>query len=151
MFDIIYTASSAAALLKINGVNLLLPQSEIRSLESVTDVDVIAPALHSTGWITYLHKRWPVYCLSEKLTLLTNMEKETRACALIAMGAGYIGIMCNDMIVLKNFTAQRYDLPVAMRLPDSPVLYLVQYEQEIASVSNAARLTAYIEQQVLKS
>ncbi len=151
MLQVVYPASSAAALLKINGLNLLLPQGEVRSLESATDVDVAAPALRSTGWITYLHKRWPVYCLSERLTLLAQMPLESRACALVAMGAGYIGIMCNDMIVLKNFTAQRYDLPVAMRLPESPVLYLVQYEQEIACVSNAGRLTAYIEQQVLKS
>jgi hypothetical protein len=151
MLQIVYPAAIAAALLKINGVNLLLPQGEIRSLESVSDVDLIAPALHSMGWINYLQKRWPVYCLSKNLTLLTQMEVETRACALIPMGAGYIGIMCNDMIVLKNFTAQRYDLPAAMCLPDSPVLYLVPYEDEIACVSNAARLTAYIHQQVLKA
>lgn len=151
MLQVIHPAQDAAALLKINGLNLLLPQGEIRSLESVTDVDETAPALLSAGWITFLQKRWPVYCLSEKLTLLAHMPLESRACALVAMGAGYIGIMCNDMIVLKNFTAQRYDLPVAMRLPDSPVLYLVQYEQDIACVSKASRLTAYIEQLVLKS
>jgi hypothetical protein len=138
--------NATAALLKIGSLNLLLPQGEIRTLESSTDVDLSAPVLHSTGWISYMQKRWPVYCLSEALALMDAVPAERRACAMMAMGAGYIGIMCDDMIVLKNFTAQRYELPVAMRLPNTPILYLAGYEQGIASVSNANRLTAYVGQ-----
>jgi len=144
-------SSTTAALLKIKGLNLLLPQGEVRTLESVKDVDTAAPALHSTGWVAYVQKRWPVYCLSEELTLLKEMPAERRACAMMAMGAGYIGILCDDMIVLKDFAAQRYELPVAMKLPDTPILHLVAYEQGIACVSNATRLTAYIGQLVLKA
>ena len=141
----------AAELLKIDGLNLLLPQGEVRTLEPVTQLDVLAPALHSVGWITYLQKRWPVYCLSEDLSVLTIVPSARRACALMALGAGYIGIMCDDMIVLKDFAAQRYELPVAMRLPDMPILNIVAYEQGIACVSNARHFTSYVEQQVLKA
>jgi hypothetical protein len=142
--------TSTAALLKIGSLNLLLPQGDIRTLESSADVDTIAPALYSVGWITYLQKRWPVYCLAEELALMNIVPPERRACAMIAMGVGYIGIMCDDMIVLKDFTAQRYELPAAMKMADTPILYLVDYEQGIASVCNANRLTAYIGQLVLK-
>ncbi len=138
--------NATAALLKIGSLNLLLPQGEIRTLESSTDVDLNAPALHSTGWVTYMQKRWPVYCLSETLALMDVVPTERRACAMLALGAGYIGLMCDDMIVLKNFSAQRYELPAAMRLPNTPILYLADYEQGIASVCNANRLTAYIGQ-----
>jgi hypothetical protein len=143
-------SSTASALLTINGLNLLLPQGEIRTLESATDVDVIAPALHSAGWVSYAQKRWPVYCLSDELALVAHVPPERRACALLAMGAGYIGILCDDMIILKDFAAQRFELPVAMKLPDTPIMHLVAYEQGIACVSNAKKLTAYIEQLVLK-
>ena len=143
--------NTAAALLKINNLNLLLPQGEIRTVESSTDVDMVAPALHSAGWVNYMQKRWPVYCLSEELALMNVVPAERRACAMMAMGAGYIGIMCDDMIVLKNFTAQRYELPVAMRMENTPIMYLVDYEQGIASVCNASRLTAYIGQLVLNA
>lgn len=142
-------SSTASALLKINGLNLLLPQGEIRTLESATDVDVIAPALHSAGWVLYAQKRWPVYCLSDELALMPLVPPERRACAMLAMGAGYIGIMCDDMLILKDFAAQRFELPVAMKLPDTPIMHLVAYEQGIACVSNAKRLTAYIGQLVL--
>lgn len=141
--------NTTSALLKINGLNLLLPQSEIRTLESATDIDVKGPVLHSVGWIEYSRKRWPVYCLSEELTLMAVVPPERRACAMLLMGAGYIGVMCDDMIILKDFSAQRYELPVAMRLADTPILYLVSYEQGIACASNANRLTSYIEQLVL--
>lgn len=144
------SGTSTAALLKIDSLNVLLPQGDIRTLESSTDVDTIAPALHSVGWTTYLQKRWPVYCLSEELALMNIVPPERRACAIVTMGTGYIAIMCDDLIVLKDFTAHRYELLVAMKIAATPILYLVDYEQGIASVCNANRLTAYIGQLVLK-
>lgn len=141
--------TTAATLLKIGGLNLLLPQVDIRTLESATDVDRVAPALHSAGWISYIQKRWPVYCLSEDMALMNVVPHERRACALMTMGAGYIGIMCDDMIVLKNFSTQRYDLPVAMKFTNTPILHLVTFEQDLACVSNARCLTAYVGQLVL--
>ena len=143
--------NTSAALLKIGGLNLLLPQSEIRSLELSTDIDTASPALHSAGWIIYAQKRWPVYCLTHELGLMDVVPAERRACAILAMGAGYLGIVCDDMILRKEFVAQHYELPLAMRLPNTPILYLVDYEQGIACASNALRLTAYIGQMVLNT
>jgi hypothetical protein len=143
--------SVTAALLKIDRLNLLLPQVEIRTLESATDIDASSPALHSVGWISYARKRWPVYCLTEELALMAAAPAERRACAMLAMGAGYIGIMCDDMVILKEFSGQRYDLPQAMKLPNTPILHLAAYAEGIASVSNATRLTAYLEQLVANS
>ena len=144
-------SNTTAALLKINSLNLLLPQGDIRTLESSTDINLVAPALHSVGWVSYQQKHWPVYCLSEELALLDVIPPERRACAMLNMGAGYIGIMCDDMVVLKNYTAQRYELPIAMKAANTPILYLVGYEQGIASVCNAGRLTAYVGQLVINA
>lgn len=146
-----YGSNTTAALLKITGLNLQLPQGDIRTLESATDVDTAAPALHSIGWIAYAQKRWPVYCLSEELALMAVVPSERRACALLTMGAGYIGILCDDMIILKDIAAQRYELPDAMRLADTPILHLVAYEQGIACVTNATQLTAFVEQLVVNA
>lgn len=143
--------TTAAALLKINGLNLLLPQGEIRTLESASGINTVAPALGSVGWIAYQQKSWPVYCLSEELNLMTIAPPERRACAMMTMGAGFIGILCDDMIILKDFVAQRHELPLAMKLPDTPILSLVHYEQGIACVSNATQMTAYIEHQVFNT
>lgn len=142
-------SNTAAALLKINGLNLLLPQGEIRTLESARDIDPVAPALRSIGWIAYARKRWPVYCLTEGLSLMAVVPSERRACAMLTMGAGYIGIMCDDMIILKDFAAQLYEIPHVMSEPHTPILHLVFYEEGIACASNANKLTTYIGQLVL--
>ena len=142
--------SSAAALLKIDKLQLLLPQGEVRSLESATDIDVTAPALHSVGWISFGQKRVPVYSLSEDLNLMSGVTSERRACAMLTLGSGYIGILCNDMIILSNFSGARHLLPAAMRLADTPILQLAEYEQGIVCVTSAHKLTTYIEQMVVQ-
>lgn len=134
----------AAAMLKLDGLNLLLPQADIRTLESASDMDPAAPALNSAGWIPFQHKRWPVYCLSEKLELLDELPSGRRACVMLAYGGGFMGVLCNDVTVLKNFDASALDLPVAMRLPDTPITSLIEYAGGIACASNAARLTTYV-------
>ena len=134
----------AAAMLKMDGLNLLLPQRDIRTLESASDMDRSAPALNSPGWVPFQHKRWPAYCLSENLELMDEMPPDRRACVMFSYGGGFTGILCNDVIVLKDFDAPSFELPAAMRLPDTPITGLIEYAEGIACVSNAARLTSYV-------
>ena len=143
--------NATTTLLKINGLNLLLPQGEVRTLEPAADIDPVAPALHSIGWVAYARKRWPVYCLSAELSLMAVAPLERRACALLTMGGGYIGIMCDDMIILKDFAAQLYEIPPAMNTPNTPIQYLASYAEGIACATNANKLTAYIGQLVLNT
>jgi hypothetical protein len=144
-------SNASAALIKIGELNLLLPPSEVRSLESITDLDTSQPALHSIGWVVYMQKRWPVYCLSEDLTIMDVVPIERRACVILLMGAGYIGVLCNDLSMQKNIASQRYELPPAMRLSSSPILYLIEFEQGIACATSTLRLTDYLQKQVLNS
>jgi len=142
--------STAVELLRIDKLNLLLPQGDVRALESATDIDVRAPALHSVGWIPFAHKRAPVYSLSDDLKLMSDVSPERRACVMLTLGSGYIGILCNDMVILKDFTGLRHSLPVSMRLADTPILQLAEYEQGIVCITSAHKLTQYIEQLVVQ-
>ena len=142
--------STAAELLRIDKLNLLLPQGDVRALESATDIDVTAPALHSVGWIQFAHKRAPVYSLSDDLSLMPDISPERRACAMLTLGSGYIGVLCNDMIILNNFSETRHDLPISMRLSDTPILQLAEYEQGVVCITSAHKLTKYIEQRVVQ-
>ena len=142
--------SNAAALLKIDNLNLLLPQSEVRSLESAADIDITGPALHGVGWISYAHKRVPVYNLSEALSLLPTRSNERRACVILTLGSGFIGVLCNDLIILKNINFERHALPPVMRLGDTPVLALAEFEEKLLCMSNAHIITSYIERLVVQ-
>ena len=61
------TMHAAAAVLKIQSLELMFPQNEIRTLESASDMDGSDPKANSAGWISYMRQRWPVYCLSEQM------------------------------------------------------------------------------------
>jgi hypothetical protein len=142
--------NATAAVLKIDGLALMLPQTEVRALESASDVGGSDPAKKSIGWISYMRQRWPVYCLSEQLELLGSAPSSRRTCALLAIENGYIGVLCDDVSVQKQITGKSHELPLAMKTADTPVTKLIPFGGELMSVTSAKRLAAYIDLQVCK-
>lgn len=140
------TSLSSSALITIAGMRLVLPQSEIRALEAAADVDTQDPDPFSVGWIQYLQLRWPTFCLSPDLTLLSKIPKERRACILLASDAEYMGILCDEVrIARQSDLGQRLDLPQAMNLPDTPVLGLVTVnEGDVGCLTSAKQLVSHI-------
>lgn len=142
---------AAGAVLKIDTLDLLIQQSEIRTLESVSDVDSSAPGTKSMGWISFAQQRWPVYSLSSQLDLQSSVPAARRTCALLALEQGYVGVLCDDVTILKQVSGQLFELPVAMRRSDTPIHGVISYNQGVACVSDANRLAAYIGQQIQRS
>lgn len=138
---------AAGAVLKIDTLDLLIQQGEIRTLESASDVDGSNPEKGSVGWISYAQQRWPVFCLSTQLDLQLSVPAARRTCVLLALQRGYIGVLCDDVTVLKQVSGQLYELPIAMRRNDTPLHGVVAYNQGVACVSDANRLAAHIAQQ----
>lgn len=130
--------------LRIDALDLLIQQSEVRALESASDVDGRDPEKNSVGWILYLQQRWPVYCLSAQLDLQSSVPENRRTCALLALAQGYIGVLCDDISSLQQVSGRLFELPVAMRKIDTPIHGVIVYNQGIACVSDANGLAAYI-------
>ena len=142
--------NATAAVLKINGLELMLPQTEVRALESASDVGGSDPMERSVGWIGYMRQRWPVYCLSEELELLGSVPSSRRTCALLAIESGYVGVLCDDVSVQKQIAGKSHELPFAMRTADTPITGLLPYGGGLMSITGARRLAAYIDLQVRK-
>lgn len=134
----------AAALLKIAGTHLLLPQTDIRTVEAAADVDTNEPLTGSVGWISYAQQRWPVYCLSEDLELLTRVPPACRVCVLLAVEAEYMGVLADDVSIVRQIPQRQYELPASMRRAGSPVQYLLSMDDGIVCVSCARQLAGYI-------
>ncbi|HLY96920.1 MAG: hypothetical protein ACM3W8_07255 [Sideroxydans sp.] len=143
--------NASAAVLKIDGLDLLFQQSDVRALESASSVDGNASREGSVGWISYMRQRWPVYCLSDQLELLIGVPPSRRTCALLALETGYVGMLCNDVTIVKWPAGQCHEVPVAMKRADTPVLGLLPSGDKLLCVSAPNRLAAYIEHQVHKS
>ncbi|HLP96928.1 MAG TPA: chemotaxis protein CheW [Sideroxyarcus sp.] len=139
-----HTISTTSALLRFSGLYLALPQQEILAIEAMAEIDPHEAEPHSIGWLTHAQQRWPVYCLSAELALLTAVPGERRVCVLLGAEDGCVGIVC-DEISIEQTLDQRHELPPAMCVPHTPVQGLVVLgEDRIACVSDATRLAAYV-------
>lgn len=135
---------AVAVVLKLDGVEILFEQGEVRTLEAAIDVDTRHPALLSHGWIQHLQEDWPVYSLSGKLDLLATAPASRMACALLAVDSGYLGLLCDDAYILRKVDSAHVDLPPAMMLPSSPIQGVLPYEGRLLCRCNASLLAARI-------
>ncbi|MDP3653646.1 MAG: hypothetical protein Q8R67_18400 [Rhodoferax sp.] len=135
-----------AVLLKIGGMRLVLAQADVRSLESVMDIDPADCPQGSVGWAPYAGQRWPAYCLGEGLLLLEPIPAARRVCALLALPQGYLGVLCDEARTLVDFQEASFEIPACMYVAQSPISGLRMVEEGLACVSDAGRLSAYLQQ-----
>lgn len=131
-------------LLTIAGLRLMLPQEDIRTVESVTDIVTADAPVRGTGWIKYLGQVWPVYCFSEELEFLSYIPSSRRACVILALNGAYYGLLCDDARVCFDFAHQSFDIPASMQLAISPLSGLAHYEEGLACVSDASHISNYV-------
>jgi hypothetical protein len=136
--------TAQVVVLKIGELRLMLPQGDVRTLESATDVVPTDPPANGVGWINYAGQRWPVFCPSHELEFLVSVPAARRACVLLPVESGYVGILCDDAGILAHFSGQRHDVPRAMRLPASPICGLVMLADGLACISNAGLLARFL-------
>jgi hypothetical protein len=140
--------STQVVVLKIDGLRLMLPQGDIRTLESAADIVRSNPPENGSGWIAYAGQNWPVYCLSDELGFLTEVPATRRACVLLARQSGYLGLLCDDASILAHFSGQVHAVPAAMSLPESPLNGLIMAEDGLVCVSNAGLLAQFMDRSV---
>lgn len=130
-------------LLRMDDLQLMLPQGEVCAVESAADIrrsDAVAPAI---GHIAYAGQNWPVLCLNRELDALDVVAPGRRACAMLATGRGFLGVLCNDVRVLNQLPDTSHTLPVAMRTVGTPIQSLMQFESGIACLSDMRHLVRF--------
>lgn len=130
-------------LLRIDGMQLMLPQGDVCAVESVADIqsqDAVAPAV---GRIAYLGQSWPVLSLNGELQTLASIPPARRACVMLATGKGFLGLLCDDVRVLNQLSGADYALPVAMRTANTPIQAVMPFENGLACLSDTRHLLRY--------
>jgi hypothetical protein len=120
-----------------------LPQAEIQSLESLTDIDPEVRIPHSVGAVAFAGEWWPVYCLSGELRILPHMPDSRRACPLLDNGADRFGLVC-DQVETLTVAPRLLALPACMALPDSPIRALVLLDNGLGSATTTEHLAALL-------
>ena len=140
-------AASGLAVLSMDGLKLLLPQSAIQTLEPALDLEVDDKNPRVAGFLTFEGKRWPVHCLSKDFVATKRIPETRRFCVFLKAKQGFFCLLCDNVLLLKNEHAKMTPIPICMNAANSPFQYLAMLEKGIACVSSVERLVDYVQPQ----
>jgi len=137
------SGSQAYALLSIDGLSLLIPRHEIRSLVLVDDIHVaIETEENAMGHIAFENRDWPVFSLSRQLIPLHSITEASRICVILHIDNKYIGLLCDQ---IQNIEQQQVQgLRACMHTTDTPILGLLIYENAVACATSTKRLNTFL-------
>ena len=137
-------AAGRYALVKLDGMHLMLQQDGIRTLESLADLRPDEPPENGIGWINFQQAKWPVYCLTEDLAVTATLPPSRRICALLSIKNGFVGLACNEVVLLQEGECRPHAVPDCMTAACSPITALVHYGEGMACLTSTQRLADYL-------
>lgn len=127
--------------LLMDGLNLMIPQSDIYSLEPATDLIANHDSSHVIGFLYEHAKQWPIYALSSALVPLANKPHSYRIIVLMKNVTQAYGLLCEQIYALKGEQISLHTLPAIMQSSASPLTHLAQYDEQVHCVSSAQLLS----------
>jgi hypothetical protein len=136
----IYTAEHFA-LLSFAGLQLLIPQNDIYSLEPTVDITPAVTDNGSLGQLKQGDQVWSLYALSSDLTLLTSRPDSYRIAILMKNIQPAFGLLCEQVNTIDRSQIRIHPIPPAMDYKDSPLLALALTGEEVRTISSASALS----------
>ena len=137
--------------LSFGGIELLMPQNEILSIESVYELDSNIKDGKHIGEIYKQGYKLQVYCFSDSMEILKKLPKDRIKCVVIRHSHSGFAILCNDInnIILSDISIQ--NIPICMNSDLMPFSHLCLYKEDdhiskLGLVTNAICLNKYIDQ-----
>lgn len=123
------------------GLQLLIPQSDIYSLEPTVDMTPCPDVIGAAGQLQQGNEVWSLYALSSDLSLLDRCPPSYRIAVLLKNVKPVFGLLCEQIDTLAQNQISIHPVPTAMRNPKSPLLALAIYGEEVHYISSASALT----------
>jgi hypothetical protein len=133
-------------LLIFDGLPLLIPQSDIYSLEPT--VDVIPTITHSgsVGQLSQSGNTWSLYAFSSELNLLPICPDSYHIAILMKNVQPLYGLLCEQVDTINRSQISIHPIPPAMNSENSPLLALALYGEEVRYISSASALSRLFSQ-----
>jgi len=123
------------------GVQLLIPQSDIYSLEPTIDMTPCLDTIGAVGQLQQGSEMRSLYALSSDLNLLKSCPDSYRIAVLLKNVNPVYGLLCEQIDTLTRNQIHIQPIPRAMHNPKSPLLALAVYGKEVRYISSASALT----------
>ena len=131
------------------GIELLIPQSDVFSIESVYELITADNHQGCVGYIQQQADMIPVYCMAAELEFLDEApENRTQCVVLHHMGKAY-SILCEEIKNIQLSDINFEAVPACILHPGMPLSHLAIYSeseqgQKLGLVSNADLLGQYM-------
>ena len=132
------------AVLSLEGLNLLLPQEDVHSVEPILDVEPATNQRTAASWVDQAQERWPIYCLSPELDTMRDLPVERRVCVLLDRDEVGFGLAVEQVTALQQGQLRFFSLPICMRTPGSPVRAMACQDEAVLCVTTAIDLADYL-------
>ncbi len=130
------------AVLTMDELALLIPQHQVHALEPAFDVQ--RSEGEDAGSIAVAGASWPVYCLSKDLRPIREVPADRHICVLLESGAGLLGVLCDQVVMIEQMGLDILPLPRCMRTPGTPLQGLVLHAERVLCVTSADDLLGCI-------
>lgn len=129
------------AVLVFAGLQVLIPQNDIFSLEPIIDMTPPDADSRSVGQLQQSGHAWSLYALSANLTLLTSRPDSYRIAILIKNSQPVCGLLCEQVYSIERSEISIHPVPAAMQCENSPLLALAMVGEEVRCISSATILS----------
>jgi len=129
------------AVLVFAGLQLLIPQNDIFSLEPTIDMTPSTTTIGSVGQLQQSNQAYALYALSADFTLLNSCPESYRIAVLMKNVNPVYGVLCEQIDTIKRDQLSIHPVPAAMRRENSPLLALALVGEEVRYISSANALS----------
>ena len=138
------------SILSFDGIDLVMPQSDIVSIESLHELSSQFDNPLSIGKLKLQGKDVPVFCFSENMDFLTYHPVDRVQCVIIKYNTVLFGIVCCELQNKVLNTLCIEDIPPLMQKINMPITHFCLYKasdsaRKFGLVTDADALNHYIE------
>jgi len=135
--------------LSFAGIELIVPQSEVLSIESIYELESNED---NENYIGVIHKqgiKLPVYCFSRSMDIYKSLPEDRFQCVVLRHEEFLFSLLCNEMTNTVINEIEFHNLPKCMNNSLIPLTHLCVYKgadnmRKLGMVTNAVCLNEYI-------
>jgi hypothetical protein len=134
------------AILSFDGINLLVPQANVVTIEMSSSFERRAQQNGALGNLSMGNVEWPVFALDAKFNSLVECPKNYRYCVAVSInGAAAFSLACEEVGAVVVESEDVFDaLQDCMRAPASPIESLLYRDERLLLRVNVDRMANYL-------
>lgn len=137
------------SMLSFAGIKLIVPQSEILSIESIYELESNEDNENHIGVIYKQGIKLPVYCFSKSMEIYKSLPEDRFQCVVLQHENIMFSLLCNEITNAVISEIEFHKLPICMNNNRVPLTHLCLYKDadnmhKLGMVTNTIRLNEYI-------